>query len=39
MNHFLDEAKQSDPEQLTKLIDKNPLKDIRASTFRQNVAK
>ena len=34
MNHFLDEAKQSDPEQLQGLIDQNPLKDIRPSTFK-----
>lgn len=34
MNHFLDEAKQCDPEQLSQLIDQNPLKDIRPSTFK-----
>jgi len=39
MNHFLDEGKQSDEEQLKALIANNPLKDVRPSTFRQNVAK
>lgn len=33
MNHFLDEAKQSDEEQLAALIAQNPLRDVRPSSF------
>ena len=39
MNHFLDEAKQSDPEQLKDLISQNPLKDVRPSSFKVNAVK
>ena len=38
MNHFLDESKQSDPEQLSQLTDQNPLKDVRPSTFKAAAA-
>ena len=39
MNHFLDEAKQSDPEQLKELIAQNPLSDVKPSAFRTSVVK
>lgn len=39
MNHFLDESKQQDKEQLDALIAQNPLKDVRPSTFRANTVK
>ena len=38
MNHFLDEEKQLDPEQLAKLTEQNPLKDVKPSSFRSSVA-